>query len=210
MGAYQLQVDETGQVDLELGVAEPVASRTWRRVNAPGRARSPHRRDAAATIPSSISSTRASGAAARRGTAEHLVGEAVGKGHVPAARLDVGDRLPVDAVADFRGRWCWWSNAMARMSVRYFMWSRLVRVRPSGSEARGEGVDDGKRFDQPLGVLVELEDTVALGVGDNPSSVWASAGAVDGPGLGAVLVDAEHDAAVEQLLVDVDGRRGQE
>ena len=33
---------------------------------------------------------------------------------------------------------------------------------------------------------------------------------VNGPRLFAVLIHAQHDAAVEQLLVDLDGRRGQE
>jgi hypothetical protein len=34
-------------------------------------------------------------------------------------------------------RWCWWSRAIARISVRYLVWSLLVRVRSSAKVSLG-------------------------------------------------------------------------
>ena len=76
--------------------------------------------------------------------------------------------------------------------------------------ARAIGVDHRQRFKETLGVLVELDHRLALVVGEQPVQRLALPLAlVDRPGLLALLIHREHDAAVQQLLVHVDRRRGQ-
>ena len=61
-----------------------------------------------------------------------------------------------------------------------------------------------------MGVLVDLDDRSPLGAGQQSRQGLAFAlDGVDGPGLVAFLVDGQHDAAVEQFFVDVDGGGGQ-
>ena len=47
----------------------------------------------------------------------------------PSPRCTRGPRPGGSTVCS--SRWCWWSRVTARMSVRYFMWSRRIRVRAS-------------------------------------------------------------------------------
>jgi hypothetical protein len=68
--------------------------------------------------------------------------------------------------------------------------------------------NDGQRFQQTLRIAVKPYHRFAPEAGHKPlQGGGAALGRLDGPGLGPVLVYAEHDQSVGQFGVDF-GRRG--
>ena len=97
--------------------------------------------------------------------------------------------------------------------LRYLTWSRRVRVFSSRKVRReAKGLCDEERAQEPLGVPVDLQDAVRASCrARSPRasearrcSWWMR------PRLLAALVDRQHEAAVQQLLVDLDRRGRQE
>ena len=161
-------------------------------------------------VEAALRSRRVCGGSSSSERPEHLVGEAVGDGDVVARHLDVLDRAGRCASTVLIGRWYWCSSAIARISVRYFMWSRRVRVRVSRKvSSRAKGLATSSGLQQPLRVAVELAGPRrGLVRGEQAFERLALAlQPVDRPGLLAVLVHRQHHAAVQQLLVDLDRRR---
>ena len=78
-------------------------------------------------------------------------------------------------------------------------------------QAVGVGVDHGQGAQEALGVLMQGEQAGFVLPGGQPrQGALLALAAVDGFGLLAAFVHREHEAAVHQFLVDLDGRRRQE
>ena len=91
----------------------------------------------------------------------------------------------------------------------------VVAARPRAIAQEGElhreGVDDVDGFEEALGILVGVEDTLFLQVALQAAEHFCLAlEQVDGFGLLARFVDGQDEAAVEQLFVNIDRRRGEE
>ena len=160
---------------------------------------------AAARSRTSASSERgaaaASAAAARRASGRAPRREPVRDRDVLERHLDVLDALARRARRVFTSRWCWCRSAIVRISVRYFSWSRRVRVRSSRNvSSRRVRVHDRERPQQPLRVLVERSRTRSR-VSPREQALERLALAlelVDRPRLLALLVDRQHEAAVQR------------
>ena len=64
---------------------------------------------------------------------------------------------------------------MASMSVRYFSWSRRLRVRAVANVSAGaNGLSDVQRLQQPLRVAQLFQQVLAFLVRDRPASVRRS------------------------------------
>lgn len=75
----------------------------------------------------------------------------------------------------------------------------------------GEGIHHEHGPEQPLCITVELDHVVLVAFRQHAfERVGCPLRLVDGLGLGATFVDRQDQAAVEQLLVDLDGGGGQE
>ena len=105
------------------------------------------------------------------------------------------------------GRWYWCNRATARISVRYFRWSRRVRVlssRKVSDSAKGLATNRGRK--KPLGVVVERQGFLPLLLGQQPGKrLPLSLELMNRACLLPVFIDRQHDATVQQLFVDLDG-----
>ena len=78
-------------------------------------------------------------------------------------------------------------------------------------QPRRERVHHRQRLEEPLRVLMRLHDPCLLGGGEEAvEGLRGTLPLVDRAGLAPVLVDRQDDAAVQELLVDVDRGGGQE
>ena len=143
--------------------------------------------------------------------AEDLRGEAVGEDDVVEGRFDVLDDLAVDGqalhlslVLEEEG------DGLDELEVLDVV-APHPRLLVEEGQARGEGVVDEERPEKPLGVAVDLQRLrLAAGGEDAVERRGPPLQLVDAPRLLAALVDGQDEAAVEELLVDLDRRRRQE
>ncbi len=73
------------------------------------------------------------------------------------------------------------------------------------------GIDDDERLEKSLGVPVQLQDAVAFSTRETArQSLPRSLCCMHGSRLRSVLAHRQHNAAVQEFFINVDGRRGQE
>jgi hypothetical protein len=142
---------------------------------------------------------------------EDVRGQAIRGGDVGCGDLDVGERggpaghgLPLPLV-------------LVEERDRVDQGEVLLVIPPGPgpaiqeAELGSEGVHHRDGRQQPLRVLMELDQPLALGAGQEAvQGPRRPLPLVDRPGLRAALVHREHQGAVGQLLVHLQRRRGQE
>ncbi|TPW19835.1 MAG: hypothetical protein FD126_2290 [Elusimicrobia bacterium] len=100
---------------------------------------------------------------------------------------------------------------MASMRVRYFSWSRRVRVRSSRKVRRAaKGLSTARGRRRRWAFWWSLRRSSRWRRAARPATVWQALAGVDGAGLFAFLVDGEDEATVLEFVVDLEGSGGEE
>ena len=105
-------------------------------------------------------------------------------------------------------RWCW-CNKRDGVNERqiFFVVAPVARARRGKGQRRRERIDDVQRLQQPLRVAELFQQVFAFLVRDQARQRAALAlHAMNAPGLLGALVHRQRQAAVLQLLVQVNGR----
>ena len=143
--------------------------------------------------------------------AQHRMGQGIGRDDVVKAGLDVFERGQAGPLQR-PGR----ALMLVQQGDRPDQPQILAMVAPGPGFVVKEGQVFGERVDhlhrpyQPLRIVVELADRCPVLARRQPRQrLLIPLPGMDGAGLVAALVDGQHQAAVGQLLVEVDGGRGQ-